>query len=208
MTNIKIAKVSALPSPLAANTIYLIPGPNNTTTIHISNDSGTAVRSAPVDTTKGTDKIDSSFLPASILGQLEYKGSRDMTTALPAAATENLGWYYITAVPGNGYNLGDWAVSNGASWDKVDNSDSIVTVNGVGPVAGDVTVSKVANIVGGNNTTLKGSILYQVDTDTTVLLAPNTSTTKMMLTQTGNGINGNVPVWEAITPSTTVAVQW
>lgn len=60
------------------------------------------------------------------------------------------------------------------------------------------TASKATNLVGGNNTTLLGSIPYQSNTDTTTLLAPNTTTTKKFLTETGNGTNGSAPVWNTI----------
>lgn len=61
--------------------------------------------------------------------------------------------------------------------------------------------TKATNLVGGNNSTLLGSIPYQSNTDTTTLLAPNVSTTKDFLTQTGSGINGAAPVWTTISAS-------
>jgi roadblock/LC7 domain-containing protein len=46
---------------------------------------------------------------------------------------------------------------------------------------------------------------YQSNTDVTTLLTPNITTTKKVLTQTGTGTNGAVPVWEtAITPKVTL----
>lgn len=64
----------------------------------------------------------------------------------------------------------------------------------------DGSAGKATNLIGGNNTTLLGSIPYQSNTDTTTLLSPNTTTTKKFLRQTGDGTNGAVPVWD--TPST------
>lgn len=66
------------------------------------------------------------------------------------------------------------------------------------------TSSKATNIVGGNNTTLLGSIPYQSNTDTTTLLSPNTTTTKRYLSQTGTGTNGAAPVWDTITDAFTL----
>lgn len=63
----------------------------------------------------------------------------------------------------------------------------------------DGTATKATNIVGGNNTTLLGSIPYQTNTDTTTLLSPNTSITKNFLSQTGSGTNGAAPVWSPVT---------
>lgn len=60
------------------------------------------------------------------------------------------------------------------------------------------TASTASNLVGGNNTTLLGSIPYQSNTNTTTLLAPNTTTTKKFLTETGNGTNGAAPIWNTI----------
>lgn len=59
-------------------------------------------------------------------------------------------------------------------------------------------VDKTENLVGGNNTTLLGSIPYQSNTDKSTLLAPNTTTTRKFLSQTGTGTNGAVPVWDTI----------
>jgi len=60
------------------------------------------------------------------------------------------------------------------------------------------TVAKASNIVGGNNTTLLGSMPYQSATDTTTLLAPNATATKKFLRQTGTGTNGAAPAWDTI----------
>ena len=57
------------------------------------------------------------------------------------------------------------------------------------------TATKATNLAGGNSTTLKGSLPYQSDVDTTSFLSPNTSATIKVLTQTGDGTNGNAPVW-------------
>lgn len=62
-------------------------------------------------------------------------------------------------------------------------------------------VDKTENLVGGNNTTLLGSIPYQSNTDTSTLLAPNTTTTRKFLRQTGTGTNGAAPVWDTILAS-------
>ena len=63
------------------------------------------------------------------------------------------------------------------------------------------TAAKATNLVGGNNTTLLGSIPYQSNTDTTTLLTPNTTTIKKFLSQTGTGTNGVAPTWTTIAVS-------
>jgi hypothetical protein len=54
------------------------------------------------------------------------------------------------------------------------------------------------NLVGGNSTTLLGSMPYQSNTNITTMLAPNTAASKKFLTQTGTGTNGAAPTWGAI----------
>lgn len=61
------------------------------------------------------------------------------------------------------------------------------------------TAAKATNLVGGNTTTLLGSIGYQSAVDTTTLLSPNTTTTKKYLTMTGSGTNGAAPIWDVAT---------
>ena len=99
----------------------------------------------------GSDsKVPAINLPDSIVGQLEYQGGRDMSVTLPTATAENHGFYYITTVAGNSYNIGDWAVSNGTTWDKIDNTDAVFSVSGrIGAVtltSSDVSLENVDNV--------------------------------------------------------------
>ena len=96
---------------------------------------------APLDTGA---KISETYLPDSILGQVSYQGTWDAannTPAIPTAASANKGWYFIASssiesghgypnVPNTDFKTGDWIISNGSSWAKVDNSDSVSTVFG------------------------------------------------------------------------------
>ena len=72
-------------------------------------------------------KVTLTQIPDSVLGQLEYMGTWDFTT-LPTATQK--GQYWIASASGNGYITGDWAVWNGTSFDKVDNTDAVATVAG------------------------------------------------------------------------------
>jgi hypothetical protein len=56
-----------------------------------------------------------------------------------------------------------------------------------------------AGLAGGNNTTLLGSVHYQSALNVTTQLAPNTTTTKKFLRQTGDGTNGAAPAWDTAT---------
>lgn len=79
-----------------------------------------------------SSKIDSTYLSDSILGQLEYKGVFDCSGGT-YPSSPSTGWYYIASVggtiSGTVYTVGDWLVYNGASWDKVDNTDAVASVN-------------------------------------------------------------------------------
>jgi len=61
------------------------------------------------------------------------------------------------------------------------------------------TAAKATDLVGGNGTTLKGSIPYQDNTDDTVMLSPNITVTKKFLRMTGDGTNGVAPSWDTVT---------
>lgn len=89
-----------------------------------------------ISTLDNNGKIVLTQIPDSILGQLEYVGTWDFTT-LPTATQK--GQYWIASVSGNGYVVGDWAVWNGAAFDKVDNTDAVASVAGR---TGNVTLTK------------------------------------------------------------------
>ena len=81
-------------------------------------------------------KISEAYLPDSIVGQLEYQGTWNASTntpTLPSASTVK-GHYYVTSAAGTyetiEYAIGDWVISNGTSWEKVDNTDAVTTVFG------------------------------------------------------------------------------
>lgn len=83
-------------------------------------------------------KIFLSQLPDSILGALIYQGTWNATTNSPTLAnppsSDTKGYYYVTNTAGTQFGItfavGDWIVSNGTEWQKVDNSDAVTTVFG------------------------------------------------------------------------------
>ncbi|QXV74392.1 putative tail fiber protein [Rhizobium phage RHEph16] len=111
---------------------------------------------APLD---GTGKVPVANLPGSVLGGVSYQGTWDAaanTPAIPAASAGNKGYYYKVATAGTTsisgiaeWAIGDWIVSNGTSWEKVDNSEAVTSVAGkVGNVSldkNDVGLGNVAN---------------------------------------------------------------
>lgn len=121
-----------------------------------SSEKGTANGVATLD---GTGKLTASQMPTYTVGGLAYQGVWDANTnnpTIPAATTGNKGWYYKVSVAGattvdtiSDWKVGDWIVSNGATWDKVDNTDSVSSVAGrTGAVVltkSDVGLSNVDN---------------------------------------------------------------
>jgi hypothetical protein len=72
------------------------------------------------------------------LGDLNYQGAWNASTNTPtlASSTGTKGYYYVVSVAGstnlNGitdWQVGDWAVFNGSVWQKIDNTDSVTSVN-------------------------------------------------------------------------------
>lgn len=91
------------------------------------------------------NKIPLEYLSDSVLGQVEYKGTWNAATNIPALPTTpaKKGDYYVVSVGGtrfgNTFGVGDWIISNGTSWDKVANTDAVTSVQGR---TGNVTVTK------------------------------------------------------------------
>ena len=54
--------------------------------------------------------------------------------ALPSSSSSNTGWYFIAqgsfTHTGINYETGDWIISDGSTWNKVDNTDVVSSVNG------------------------------------------------------------------------------
>lgn len=92
----------------------------------------------------------------SLMGGLKYQGTWNASTNTPtlASATGTEGYFYIVSVAGttsidgiNDWKVGDWIVYNGGAWQKVDNTDSVVSVNG----ATGAVVLTTTNISEGTN---------------------------------------------------------
>lgn len=80
-----------------------------------------------IATLDANGKVVLTQMPDSVLGQLEYMGTWDLTT-FPTATRK--GQYWIASVSGNGYEVGDWAIWDGIAFDKVDNTDAVASVAG------------------------------------------------------------------------------
>ena len=73
------------------------------------------------------------------IGALNFQGTWNANTNTPtlASGVGTKGSYYVVSVAGNtvldgntNWMVGDWAVFNGSVWQKIDNTDSVTSVNG------------------------------------------------------------------------------
>jgi len=99
-----------------------------------------------------------TILASSLTGSVVYKGTWDAATnsptlANPPAATTK-GWYYVVSVAGTRFSIdfavGDWIISNGSIWQKVDLTDSVSSVFGrtgaVVATTGDYSASQISGL--------------------------------------------------------------
>lgn len=117
---------------------------------------GVALGVVPLDSGA---KIDISYIPDSLIGQVKYQGTWNATTNTPTltnggGGSGSKGFYYVVNVDGStsldgisDWKVGDWVISNGSAWQKVDNTDAVSSVFGrVGAIvanSGDYNTSQV-----------------------------------------------------------------
>jgi hypothetical protein len=91
-----------------------------------------------------------------LVGGVQYKGTWNAATNTPTlqSSVGVQGNYYVVSVAGNtnlngitDWKLGDWAIFNGSAWEKVDNTDAVISVNGL---TGAVVLT-TTNIAEGTN---------------------------------------------------------
>ncbi len=99
-----------------------------------TSEKGQADGYAPLDS---NNKVPTVHLPDSLVGAVVYQGTWDASTdnpTLPTPDLANKGHYYIVSNPGTysgiTYAIGDWAISNGSAWQKVDNTQDVNSVFG------------------------------------------------------------------------------
>jgi len=81
--------------------------------------------------------IDNKYLPASLIGAVNYRGVYDASADSPvigAADGTNKGYYYVVTNSGTAHGLnlvvGDWVISDGTSWGKVASNSPVLSVFG------------------------------------------------------------------------------
>jgi hypothetical protein len=92
-----------------------------------------------------------------VLGGAIYQSTWNASTNSPTltSGTGTKGYYYIVSVAGStnldgitDWKVGDWAIFNGTTWDKVDNTDAVSSVNGFTGAVSLTTanISEVTNL--------------------------------------------------------------
>jgi hypothetical protein len=86
------------------------------------------------------DAVDSGYAVSAFVGGVNYQGTWNASTnspTIPTASSSNKGYYYKVSVAGStsidgetDWKVGDWIISNGTTWDKVDNTESVSSVFG------------------------------------------------------------------------------
>lgn len=98
-------------------------------------DAGAALGVATLD---GGGQIPLSQIPASLQGGVSYQGTWDASANNPplTSSVGTKGYYYVVSTAGatnlNGitdWKVGDWAIFSGTVWQKVDNTESVTSVN-------------------------------------------------------------------------------
>jgi hypothetical protein len=104
----------------------------------------TGLNLTPGGTIADTDTILGAFGKvqnqiSALVGGVMYQGTWNASTNSPSITSSvgTKGYYYIVSVAGstniNGitdWKVGDWIIFNGSTWDKVDNTDAVSSVNG------------------------------------------------------------------------------
>jgi len=104
----------------------------------------TGLNLTPGGTIADTDTILGAFGKvqnqiSALVGGVMYQGTWNASTNNPSITSSvgTKGYYYIVATAGstniNGitdWKVGDWIIFNGSTWDKVDNTDAVSSVNG------------------------------------------------------------------------------
>jgi hypothetical protein len=154
-------------------------------------------------------KVAAAQLPASVVGSVGYQGQWDASAnspVMPAASAGNKGWYYVVSVAGvttvsgiSEWKVGDWLVSNGTTWDKIDNTDAVTSVAGrIGSVVltkADVGLDSVDNTSDAQKwdapATLRNKVINGTDNTLSVRLNTNDAIGNLPVSKLDSGFNAS-----------------
>lgn len=135
-----------------------------------------------------------SVTTSSVIGTLSYQGGWNASTNVPALVSSvgTNGYYYVVTTAGstnlNGitdWAIGDWAIFNGTAWQKIDQTNTVTSVNGQ---TGAVSVGTVTSVDGTG--TVNGITLTGTVTSTGNLTLGGTLSGVSLTTQ----VSGTLPV--------------
>jgi hypothetical protein len=170
VTDIKVAvganiNAAKLGTGIVANTEFnTLDGVTSSIQIQLNSKEATANKGAVngYASLDGSGKVPLTQISDAILGQVTYMGTWNASTNSPtlaaSPASTTLGDYYVVSVSGTqfsiAFTIGDWIISNGTAWEKVDNTDAVSSVfNRTGVVtanSGDYTASQITNVPAGS----------------------------------------------------------
>lgn len=142
----------------------------------------------------------------SLIGGVMYKGSWNASTNSPSLASSigTKGWYYIVSTAGStsidgvsDWKIGDWIIYNGTTWDKIDNTDAVNSVNGfTGAVV--LTTTDIA----------EGTNLYYLDSRARGSISLTTTGTSGAATYSSSTGVLNIPIYNSMVyPGAGVAIS-
>jgi hypothetical protein len=143
---------------------------------------------------------------SSVIGTLSYQGGWNASTNVPTLVSSvgTNGYYYVVTTAGstnlNGitdWAIGDWAIFNGTAWQKIDQTNTVTSVNGQ---TGAVSVGTVTSVDGTG--TVNGITLTGTVTSTGNLTLGGTLSGVSLTTQ----VSGTLPVLNGGTGTTTPAL--
>ena len=124
---------------------------------------------------------------SSVAGGLSYQGTWNASTNTPTLTSSVgvNGYYYIVATAGstnlNGitdWQIGDWLMFNGSVWQKIDQSNTVTSVNGqTGAVSVGTVTSVSALTLGTTGTDLSSTVATSTTTPVITLNVPTASAT-------------------------------
>ena len=138
-----------------------------------------------------------------VTGQLDYAGTWNASTNTPTLAsgvgTKNT--YYVVSFAGStnldgitDWQVGDWAIFNGTAWQKIDQTNTVSSVNGqVGAVVLGVAniagaVPNTVNIIAGTGLIGGGALTGNVTLVASGVPAANVTGLGTMATQNSNAV--------------------
>ena len=150
-----------------------------------------------------------SATTAAITGALVYQGAWNALTNTPTLTSSVgvSGYYYVVSVAGttnlNGitdWQIGDWAIFNGAAWQKIDQTNTVSSVNGYTgavvltqtDIAGTASLTTIQTLT--NKTLTSPSINEILDANGNEILGLSTTASAVDFITVKNGIGTGVPL--------------